>query len=168
MCLPDSWYFGVPSEFGWKAHYCPGYRWVLDIHSSLDCIPFRAMENIFPKKRKFILSRSTFAGSGKYAAHWLGDNAARRDDLRWSIPSILEFSLFGIPMVSFILNQGAFTLCPLTLFSLPVFEGVWKPRRIYFTVICIGKTNFYVSCKLPSEGRMVKLYHWIVIHGLWS
>ena len=37
--------------------------------------------------------------SGKYAAHWLGDNWSEWDNLHFSIIGILQFSQFGYPLV---------------------------------------------------------------------
>lgn len=57
------------------------------------------LEKGWPARRHFILSRSTFPGSGRFAAHWLGDNYSDFDNMRLSISGLLDFQLFGIPMV---------------------------------------------------------------------
>ncbi|KAK7081084.1 hypothetical protein SK128_022647, partial [Halocaridina rubra] len=74
-----------------------------DVHSlygwSEAVATYTALEQLFPGKRPVVLSRSTFVGSGKYTTHWLGDNAAIWSHLKMSVVGILEFNLFGIPMI---------------------------------------------------------------------
>ncbi|XP_028650310.2 sucrase-isomaltase, intestinal [Erpetoichthys calabaricus] len=79
----------------WGSHY--------DVHSlygySMILSTDKAIRRVFPGKRSLILSRSSFAGSGKYSGHWLGDNAANWNDIKWAIPGMLEFNLFGMPYI---------------------------------------------------------------------
>lgn len=59
---------------------------------------YHGLLKVFPTKRPFIIGRSTFAGSGKWAGHWGGDNASKWAYMYFSIPQALSFSLFGFPM----------------------------------------------------------------------
>jgi alpha-glucosidase (family GH31 glycosyl hydrolase) len=50
-------------------------------------------------ERSLVISRSTFSGSGTHNGHWLGDNESTWPDLYYSIPGVLTFNMFGIPLV---------------------------------------------------------------------
>ncbi|GES59432.1 alpha-glucosidase AgdA [Aspergillus terreus] len=59
---------------------------------------YQGLLGVWPEKRPFIIARSTFAGSGKWAGHWGGDNISKWGSMYFSISQALSFSLFGIPM----------------------------------------------------------------------
>ncbi|KAL0217914.1 hypothetical protein RCL1_008763 [Eukaryota sp. TZLM3-RCL] len=50
------------------------------------------------RKKTMLITRSSFAGSGRYTSTWLGDNTSSFEDLAYSIPGILSYNLFGIPL----------------------------------------------------------------------
>uniref|UniRef100_H2YDF8 alpha-glucosidase n=1 Tax=Ciona savignyi TaxID=51511 RepID=H2YDF8_CIOSA len=85
---------------------CPDHRHKLGNHYDVHNLYGWSQSNVTIKsavastgKRPFVISRSTFVGSGQWAAHWLGDNNADWHDLRMSIIGMLEFNMFGIPYV---------------------------------------------------------------------
>uniref|UniRef100_A0A183AK50 Gal_mutarotas_2 domain-containing protein n=1 Tax=Echinostoma caproni TaxID=27848 RepID=A0A183AK50_9TREM len=59
----------------------------------------KVLSRMFPTRRPFVLSRSTFAGSGRYTIHWTGDNLSSWADMRASIAQMINFNIYGIPMV---------------------------------------------------------------------
>ncbi|KZV75261.1 glycoside hydrolase family 31 protein [Peniophora sp. CONT] len=75
----------------------------LDVHNLFGYMEERATHLALlknnPTKRPFLISRSTFPGSGHWSGHWLGDNFSKWSYLRYSIQGVLQFQLFGIPMV---------------------------------------------------------------------
>lgn len=51
----------------------------------------------FTNMTQFVLSRSTFSGSGQFASHYTGDIKRTWDDMRYSIAALMNFNMFGIP-----------------------------------------------------------------------
>ncbi|XP_043091754.1 LOW QUALITY PROTEIN: lysosomal alpha-glucosidase [Puntigrus tetrazona] len=49
--------------------------------------------------RPFVLSRSSFPGLGRFSAHWTGDVRSDWEQLRFSVPGVLLFGLYGVPLV---------------------------------------------------------------------
>ncbi|EIN04539.1 hypothetical protein PUNSTDRAFT_108330 [Punctularia strigosozonata HHB-11173 SS5] len=59
----------------------------------------KALLDILPGKRPFIIGRSTFAGAGRWEGHWLGDNYSLWSYMRYAIQGVLQFQMFQVPMV---------------------------------------------------------------------
>ncbi|KAH8041504.1 hypothetical protein HPB51_016949 [Rhipicephalus microplus] len=69
-----------------------------NVYAHLEAIlTYRALVDI-RGKRPFIISRSTSPGQGAWSGQWSGDTSSSWHDLRRSVPSMLSFSLYGIPM----------------------------------------------------------------------
>ncbi|XP_069543659.1 sucrase-isomaltase, intestinal [Brachyistius frenatus] len=85
----------MDAKQAWGNHY--------DVHSlygySMVLATEKALQRVFGENRTLILTRSSFPGVGKYSGHWLGDNAANWNDIKWAIPGMLEFGLFGVPYI---------------------------------------------------------------------
>ncbi|XP_032365998.1 maltase-glucoamylase, intestinal [Etheostoma spectabile] len=85
----------MDAKQAWGNHY--------DVHSlygySMVLATEKALQRVFAGNRTLMLTRSSFPGVGKYSGHWLGDNAANWNDIKWAIPGMLEFGLFGVPYI---------------------------------------------------------------------
>ena len=82
------------------ATYYGGHK-EYNVHGLYGLLQSKATFEYLQKRKRlpFIVSRNTFPGSGKYAAHWTGDIGSQWITLQYSLASIFSFQLFGIPFV---------------------------------------------------------------------
>ncbi|XP_065281573.2 lysosomal alpha-glucosidase-like isoform X1 [Dermacentor albipictus] len=79
-------------------HYLSSHYNVHSVYSQLEArATHRALVET-RQKRPFIISRSTSPGQGAWSGHWSGDIQSSWEDLRLSIPNVLSFGMYGIPL----------------------------------------------------------------------
>ncbi|VDM38593.1 unnamed protein product [Toxocara canis] len=98
-------------------------------------------------KRSMVITRSSFPSSGRYAGHWLGDNAATWEDMRLSVVAVQEFNMFGMPYV------GA-DICGFRGNSLRELCTRWQQLGAFYT---LSRNNNDKSSRsqFPTNWQMV-------------
>ncbi|KAM7285776.1 lysosomal alpha-glucosidase-like [Ixodes scapularis] len=81
-----------------RHHIAPHY-FVHNIYSHFEAkATYKALASI-RRKRPFIISRVTSPGQAAWSGHWSGDIASSWEDMRLSIPNMLSFGMYGMPLV---------------------------------------------------------------------
>lgn len=94
-----------PNAFGTAAEF-------LNLYPQLNAKGiYEGQRSVDPNKRVFLLTRSGFTGSQRYAASiWSGDIASRWEDLKAQISAGLNFSMSGLPYWT--MDIGGFSVEP--------------------------------------------------------
>lgn len=118
---------------------------------------------------KFILSRSGYAGSQKFAAIWSGDGNGTYEGLALQIPLLTSLSISGIPYVGCDLGGFLDYSDPeglLRFYQMAIFFPVYRNHK--------SKTEndqepyIYNSYYVEKFKEILKLRHSIVPHLLWK
>ncbi|XP_057328006.1 lysosomal alpha-glucosidase-like [Microplitis mediator] len=80
-------------------HYMGSHYDVHNYYGTAEAVATHASLIKIRNKRPFVVSRASWEGHGSYAAHWTGDIYSSWYDLKMSVPEVLMYSLFQIPMV---------------------------------------------------------------------
>lgn len=86
----------------------------------------KALAELRPEKRPFVLTRSGFSGIQKHAWVWTGDNVSSWEHLEMSLPMLLNLSLSGVPFCGADIG-GFFQNCQPELLARWIWVGVFYP-----------------------------------------
>ncbi|KAF5288677.1 hypothetical protein FQA39_LY15319 [Lamprigera yunnana] len=110
-----------------------------------------------PHLRPFILTRSHFAGTQRYAAIWTGDNAATWDYLKISFPMCLTEALAGISFCG--ADIGGFSSIPEDeLYQRWYQAGAWLPFYRAHSAIDVPRREPYLYNRQIQERIRKALY----------
>jgi len=77
-----------------------------------------------------IIERSSYAGMGKFASRWLGDNFAQPEYMGYSVTGIMSHNIMGITLAGSDISD---------LLTIPtknfVLDGTWLEHSIHFLEI---------------------------------
>lgn len=104
-------------------------------------------------KRPFLLSRSTFVGAGAYGAHWTGDNKATYEDIAYSIVTVMNSGMAGIPMVGADIC-GFYDMASDELCSRWIQTGAFHPFSRAHSNRDNGNKELYLFEKTTASARM--------------
>ncbi|EEB07051.2 hypothetical protein SJAG_02131 [Schizosaccharomyces japonicus yFS275] len=118
---------------------------------------YRALLELAPNVRPFVVPRSTFPGSGVYGAHWLGDNHSKWSNMFFSIPGAMIFNMLGIPMVGAdvcgFMGNSNYELC-----SRWMAMGAFLPfYRSHNTLGAISQEPYIWSSVAEASRRAMKI-----------
>lgn len=97
-----------------------------------------ALEEVYPNKRLYQVTRSGCAGICRYAQTWTGDNRTGWDSLRYNIATMLGSSLSGLPLTGSDIGGFAGPAPEKELFLRWIWCGVLMPR---FTIHSANSDN---------------------------
>jgi alpha-glucosidase len=89
---------------------------------------YEALQNAYPDKRPFVISRSGSPGIQRYAQTWSGDNDTSWHTMRWNIPMGLGLSLSGAPATGHDVGGFHGEAPEPELFLRWVQNGIFQPR----------------------------------------
>lgn len=84
------------------------------------------LQRLRPERRPWVLTRSAYVGTQRWAASWMGDNSSRWEHLRASLPQLASMGLCGSPHVGVDIG-GFYHNCFEELFARWMELGTFYP-----------------------------------------